>query len=156
MPARLEFDEGEKIVSINIPGDYTSTLLFVYENGKVSKVPMSAYATKSNRKKLLNAFSDKSRLVKILQIDTDSDIVLFTNDGRALMFNSAMLLSKAGRSSEGVYIMTRKKDRIVTDAKTAEDSGISHPEQYKVTRIPSSGLALDPDDKTEKQLSFID
>ena len=156
MPARLEFDEGEKIVSVNIPGDYTSTLLFVYENGKVSKVPMSAYATKSNRKKLLNAFSDKSRLVKILQIDTDSDIVLFTNDGRALMFNSAMLLSKAGRSSEGVYIMTRKKDRIVTDAKTAEDSGISHPELYKVTRIPSSGLALDPDDKTEKQLSFID
>ncbi len=156
MPARLEFDEGEKIVSVNIPGDYTSTLLFVYENGKVSKVPMSAYATKSNRKKLLNAFSDKSRLVKILQIDTDSDIVLFTNDGRALMFNSAMLLSKAGRSSEGVYIMTRKKDRIATDAKTAEESGISHPEQYKVTRIPSSGLALDPDDKTEKQLSFID
>ncbi|MCR4606347.1 MAG: topoisomerase IV [Oscillospiraceae bacterium] len=156
IPAKLDFDEGEKIIAAFIPGDYSSTLLFVYENGKVSKVPMSSYATKSNRKKLINAYSDKSRLVRIIRLDNDCDIVLFTNDGRALLFNSAMLLSKAGRSSEGVYVLTKKKDRILTDAATSEKSGLSDPYLYKVTRIPSSGQALDPDDNIEKQLSFID
>ena len=156
VPAKLDFDEGEKIIAAFIPGDYSSSLLFVYENGKVSKVPMSSYATKSNRKKLINAYSDKSRLIKIIRIDSDCDIVLFTNDGRALLFNSAMLLSKAGRASEGVYVLTKKKDRFLADAATADKSGLADPYLYKVTRIPSSGQSLDPDDNVEKQLSFID
>ncbi len=156
MPAKLDFDEGEKIISAYITGDYSSSLLFVYENGKVSKVPMSAYVTKSNRKKLINAYSDKSRLVKIIRIEGDTEIVLFSNDNRALLFNSAMLLSKAGRTSEGVYVLTKKKDRTVIDAKTAELSGLSDPTVYKVTRIPSSGQMLREDDNVEKQLSFID
>ena len=156
LPAKLEFDEGEKIISVFIPGDYSSSFLFVYENGKVSKIPVSSYATKSNRRKLLNAYSDKSPLVRIIPIEGDTDIVLYTNDQRALVFNSAMLLSKAGRASEGVFVLTKKKNRWVTDALMPEKAALSDPEHYRALRIPSSGAPLDGDDKVEKQLSLID
>ena len=156
LPAKLEFDEGEKIISVFIPGDYSSSFLFVYENGKVSKIPVSSYATKSNRRKLLNAYSDKSLLVRIIPIEGDTDIVLYTNDQRALVFNSALLLSKAGRASEGVFVLTKKKNRWITDALMPEKAALSDPEHYRALRIPSSGAPLDGDDKVEKQLSLID
>lgn len=156
IPAKLEFDDGEKIISVIIPGDYSSSLLFVYENGKVSKVPLSSYATKSNRKKLINAYSDKSRLIRIIPVVSDTDIVLYSSDSRALMFNSALLLSKTGRSSEGVFVFTKKKDRTVIDALPAADAGLADLECYKALKIPSSGCPLNREDLPEIQLSLID
>ncbi len=156
IPAKLEFDDGEKIISVIIPGDYSSSLLFVYENGKVSKVPMASYATKSNRKKLINAYSDKSRLIRIIPICKDTDVVLYSSDSRALLFNSALLLSKTGRSSEGVYVFTKKKYRTVVDAVAASDSSLIDIERYKALKIPSSGYPLNKEDLPEIQLSLID
>ena len=58
----LGFDEGESVIDVCFPGDYEGSVVFAYENGKVAQVELSAYATKSNRRKLTGAYCDKSPL----------------------------------------------------------------------------------------------
>ena len=156
LPSKLELEEGEKILSVFLPGDYSGTLIFVYENGKLSKVPLSAYATKSNRKKLLNAYSDKSPLVTILPLEEEKDIVLYTNDSRVLAVNTALLQSKTTRNTEGVFVLTKKTGRCLVKACFKEESGIFDLSPYKVFRIPSAGFPIKAEDLEEKQLSLID
>ena len=154
LPTKLGFDQGENILQVIFPGDSKGFVLFFFENGKVAKVPLSAYETKTNRKKLTGAFSDKSKVVKILALEADAQIALYATDGRAMIFSTADLLPKTTRSTIGVAVMSLKKKALLKDAVLLEESGIENQARYRVKSIPAAGAILKQEDSQEKQATF--
>ena len=133
---------------------YKGFVLFFFENGKAAKVPMSAYETKTNRRKLTGAYSDKSPLVKAVAMDTDEQMVVYSTDGRAAIFSTAQLLPKTTRNTQGVAVMSLKKKAVLKDAQLLTASGIVNESRYRTKTIPSAGALLKPEDSSEKQTSF--
>ena len=154
LPQKLGLDSGETIRSVVLTGAYRGFVLFFFENGKVAKVPLSAYETKTNRKKLTGAYSDKSPLVKVLSFETDTELVLYSGDGRAAVISTAMLLPKTTRNTQGVAVMTLRKKAVLTDAVPLKDSGIENVSRYHSKTIPSAGAILKDEDSREKQERF--
>ena len=154
LPQKLGFEQGEGMVALVFCGDYKGFVLFFFENGKVAKVPLSAYETKTNRKKLTGAYSDKSPLVKALALDGDEQMVVYSTDGRAAIFSTAQLLPKTTRNTQGVAVLTLKKKAVLKDAVLLEGSGIVNQSRYRSKTIPSAGALLKEEDSSEKQQSF--
>ena len=154
LPSKLGFDQGENLLQVIFPGDSKGFVLFFFENGKVAKVPLSAYETKTNRKKLTGAFSDKSRVVKILSLESDAQIALYSTDGRAMIFSTADLLPKTTRNTIGVAVMSLKKKAMLQNALLLEESGIENVSRYRMKSIPAAGALLRPEDSLEKQAAF--
>ena len=154
LPQKLGFEQGENLLGLVLCGDYKGFVLFFYENGKVAKVPMSAYETKTNRKKLTGAYSDKSPLVKVTALEADEQIALYSSDGRALIFSTAQLLPKTTRSTQGVAVMSLKKKALLTDAVVLEGSGIVNQSRYRSKTIPAAGALLKEEDTPDKQQMF--
>ena len=156
LPAKLQMEEGEGVITMLDPGDYSANVLLLFENGKAARLPLSVYATKTNRKKLVNAFSDKSPLVEVLLLTEEKDIALFTSDGRAIVFNSSLLQEKSSRSTQGVAVMAAKARRTLSAAKPLADTAIQTVSRYRVRSLPASGALLKSEDRGEKQLSLIE
>ena len=154
LPQKLGFEPGENLLSIQFCGDYKGFILFFFENGKAAKVPLSAYETKTNRKKLTGAYSDKSPLVCAMTLEEDAQIALYSSDGRAAIFSTAQLLPKTTRNTIGVAVMTLKKKAVLQNARLLEDSGITNPGRYRTKTIPSAGMLLKEEDSGNKQQSF--
>ena len=154
LPQKLGFEPGENLLSIQFCGDYKSFILFFFENGKAAKVPLSAYETKTNRKKLTGAYSDKSPLVCAMVLEEDVQIALYSSDGRAAIFSTAQLLPKTTRNTIGVAVMTLKKKAVLQNAVLLENSGIVNPGRYRTKTIPSAGTLLKEEDSGDKQQSF--
>ena len=154
LPQKLGFEPGENLTALLFCGDYKGFVLFFFENGKAAKVPLSAYETKTNRKKLTGAYSDKSPLVKALALDTDEQMVVYSTDGRAAIFSTAQLLPKTTRNTQGVAVMSLKKKAVLSDAVLLEHSGITNQSRYRTKTIPSAGALLKEEDSPEKQQSF--
>ena len=156
LPTVLEMDEGENIISMIDPGDYSGNILFVFENGKAARVEMSAYETKTNRKKLINAYCDKSPLVYVCVLEEEKNLVCFSTDGRAILFNTSLLAPKSSRSVQGVQVMNLKKNRVVQRACLLNETQIQNDSRYRARSIPGAGAILKPEDKGEQQLSLIE
>ena len=154
LPQKLGMDAGENILQVIFTGDGKGFVLFFFENGKVAKVPLSAYETKTNRKKLTGAFSDKCPVVKILSLPGDEQIALYSSDGRAMIFSTADLLPKTTRNTIGVAVMSLKKKAVLQNALRLEDSGIENQSRYRMKTIPAAGAILRPEDSQEKQAAF--
>ena len=154
LPQKLGFEPGENLVSLQFCGDYKGFVLFFFENGKAAKVPLSAYETKTNRKKLTGAYSDKSPLIAAMVLEEDAQIALYSSDGRAAVFSTAQLLPKTTRNTQGVAVMTLKKKAVLRDARLLEESGIANPGRYRTKTIPSAGMLLKEEDSADKQQSF--
>ena len=154
LPQKLGFEAGENLVSLLFCGDYKGFCLFFFENGKAAKVPLSAYETKTNRKKLTGAYSDKSPLVKAMALETDEQMVLYSSDGRAAIFSTAQLLPKTTRNTQGVAVLTLRKKASLQDAVLLAQSGIVNESRYRAKTIPSAGMLLKEEDSPEKQQSF--
>ena len=154
LPQKLGFEPGENMVSLQFCGDYKGFVLFFFENGKAAKVPLSAYETKTNRRKLTGAYSDKSPLVTAMALEEDAQIALYSSDGRAAIFSTAQLLPKTTRNTQGVAVMTLKKKAVLQNAVLLENSGITNPGRYRTKTIPSAGALLKEEDAAEKQQSF--
>lgn len=153
IPVQLGFDENENVHSMIVTTDYSGYLIMVFENGKVAKVPLSAYETKTNRKKLANAYSDKSPLVKMLFVKENADILLRTSNGRALVFNTAMILPKTTRDTIGVQVFTLKAKAAVNNACIVTEEMADEVRKFNVKSVPASGsLAKDLTDSD--QLTF--
>ena len=135
-------------------GDYKGFVLFFFENGKVAKVPLSAYETKTNRKKLTGAYSDKSPLVKAVAMDADDQMVVYATDGRAAIFSTALMLPKTTRNTQGVAVVSLKKKAVVTGIAPLEESGIVNQSRYRSKNIPTAGALLKEEDSPEKQITF--
>ncbi len=154
LPQKLGFEAGENLVALVFCGDYKGFILFFFENGKAAKVPLSAYETKTNRKKLTGAYSDKSPLIKAVALDADEQMVVYSTDGRAAIFSTAQLLPKTTRNTQGVAVMTLKKKAALRDAVLLTQSGIVNESRYRTKTIPSAGAVLKEEDSVEKQQTF--
>ena len=152
LPTRLKFDEGESVVSVLDPGDYSASIVLVFENGKAARVTLSGYETKNNRRKLINAYSDRSPLVAVIPVYEELDIAVFTKDERALVFNTSLLAARPTRSSQGVAVVNVKGKKPVTDAMLLRESMIRDVSRYRARTIPKTGIQLKPEDKGEEQL----
>ena len=156
LPAKLQMDEGENIITMIDPGDYKAHLLFFFENGKAARVELSAYETKTNRKKLVNAYSDKSPLRSVLKLTGETDLCCFSTDDRALVFNSSLLQPKTSRNAQGVAVMSLKTRRTLDRAKLLEETQIKNVPRYRVRSLPAAGALLRPEDREEQQMSLIE
>ena len=154
VPVKLGMDEGESAKFMIATSDYSGILLFFYENGKVAKVSLKAYETKTNRKKLTGAYSDKSPLVDVCAMTEDVQMAVFTTDGRAVIFSTAQLLPKTTRNTIGVSVVSLKKKASVSGVQLLKDCGITNPSRYRTRNIPSAGALLKEEDAPEKQISF--
>ena len=156
LPTRLKMDEGESIITMLDPKDYKNHLLFAFENGKIARVELSAYETKTNRKKLIGAYSDKSPLCAVFVLEGERDILCTASDNRALIFNTSLMQPKASRSTQGVAVMSLKAKRKMTGAVFAEESSIKNTARYRVRSIPAAGALIKDEDSEFQQISLID
>ena len=154
LPQKLGFDPEEKVLQVVLPGDYKGFVLFFFENGKAAKVPVSAYETKTNRRKLTGAYSDKSPIKSILSFETDVQLAVCATDGRCLIFSTAQLLPKTTRNTQGVSVMSLKKKALVSHVLPLEGSGIVNESRYRTKTIPAAGALLKSEDSQEKQIHF--
>ncbi len=153
IPTKLEFDQGENSVYMAVTTDYKGYMLFFFENGKVAKVDMESYATKTNRKKLINAYSDKSPLVAAFYITDDAEFVIKSTSGRLLLFNSGAIASKTTKNTQGVAVMTLKKGHRVASVVNFKEDMFVKPQRYRTKTLPSAGATLSAED-TGEQLTF--
>ena len=154
LPSMLEMQKDEKPLYVFTAGDYSGFFLFVFENGKVAKVPLSSYATKTNRKKLINAFSDASPLVRIIKAKEDFDLALFSDKDKTLIFNTSLINPKSSRDTLGVQGM-RLKNAKIKKAALLSETKIKEPEYYTARSIPLSGCTLRQEDRGFKQLKLL-
>ena len=154
LPQKLGFEQGENVLQVVLPGDYKGFALFFFENGKVAKVPLSTYETKTNRKKLTGAYSDKSPLKTVMALSADEQVAVYTTDGRAAIFSTAQLLPKTTRNTQGVAVVSLKKKATLSGAVLLTQSGIVNQSRYRSKTIPTAGAVLKEEDSPEKQISF--
>ncbi len=155
LPAKLGLDAGENVIFLCLPGDYSGSLLFAFENGRVARVSLSAYATTSNRRKLTGAYCDKFPLVQILPLTEDRELALLTNEPRALLVHTALLAPKTTRGTQGVQVMNIKPKYHLERLADVADTGITNQARYRTRTIPAAGALLRPEDSEEKQLELL-
>ena len=155
LPARLGMDEGENVIYLALAGDYSGFMLFLFENGKAAKVPLSAYATTSNRRRLTGAYSDKAPLTAMLALGEDTELALYTNEPRCLLMHTASLTPKTTRSTQGVAVMTIKPKYRLERVAPAAETGITNPARYRTRTLPAAGALLKAEDSDEKQLELL-
>lgn len=153
IPARVQMDEGENAAAMAATMDYSGFMLFVFENGKVAKVELSAYSTKTNRRKLLNAYSDKSPLVAALQLPGDCDVLLTATSGRMLLFNTGLIAPKSTKNTQGVAAMTLKKGQRVLSAVLYREGDLLNPARFK-KKIPASGALPNGEERASGQTTL--
>ena len=156
LPGKLSMDEGEKVKAVICPGDYKKNLLLFFENGKAARLDIAAYETKTNRKKLINAYSDKSPLAAAFTISEDINVAMFSSAGRAMVFNTSLLQLKTSRSTQGVAVMSLKKNHRLVTAAPLEETVIKNVSRYRVRSLPAAGALLRDEDRGETQMSLID
>ena len=149
LPAKLGMDSGENPVFMAVTTDYQGYLLFAFENGKAAKVPLSAYATKTRRRKLANAYSDKARLVQALQLAEDCEVLFTSSDTRMLIVHSGLIPAKVTKDTQGVAVMALKKKHLLVSARIY-DGGFADPKRYMVRTLPGAGALPKDGDATEQ------
>jgi DNA gyrase subunit A len=152
LPSRLSMDPEESVAGMVLPGDYSGALLFFFANGKAARVELSAYATTSNRRKLTGAYSDKSPLAALLFLHEDRELALYSNEPRALVFNTALLSPKSTRTTQGVQVMTLKPKYHLERAIPLEESSITNLARYRCRSIPAAGALMREEDGEQMRL----
>ena len=155
LPAKLGMDEGESVMGMVLPGDYSGYMIFFFENGKAAKVELSAYRTTSNRRRLTGAYSDKSPLRAMLHIREDREIAVYSSEPRVLIVSTALLGVKTTRTTQGVALLTLKKKHTLDTVRFPEETGITDLARYRGRSIPATGALLKTEDSDDKQLSLI-
>lgn len=137
--AKLGFDEGENARYMVVTADYSGYMLFFFENGKAAKIEMSAYATKTNRRKLIGAYSDKSPLVSVFYVPEDGEMLLTSSSGRMLLMHTGAIASKTTRSTIGVQVMTLKGRHKLVKAEPFTPELVTKPNRYRTKSLPAAG-----------------
>ena len=153
VPAKLSMEPDEKVVGMVVTTDYSGYVMTFFTNGRVSKVPLSAFVTKTNRKKLIKAYSDKYDLTSILKIDEECEILLKSSNNRALLLQTAVLQAKATKDNGGVAVMTQKKGQRLVSATVYKEGTLIKPHRYRTRTLPAAGSILSENEES-LQLSF--
>lgn len=154
LPNLLQLEQDEKIIYMVATDSYKGYMLFSFENGKSAKIELESYATKTNRKKLANAYSDLERLVDMRFLDNDIELVAYSSINKVLIFDTSNINPKSTRDSQGVQVLKEKKGSYMTRLVTVEESGIKDLEYYRTRSIPAIGCYLKDEDKENKQLTL--
>ncbi len=153
IPSKLGFDEGESAIFMVVLEKYEGFMVFFFENGKAAKVPLSSYETKTRRKKLIGAYSDKSPLAACFVTEEDKEFLLSSSGGRLLLVHSGAIPSKATRDTQGVAVMTLKKNAVVSGAKVFKDGMLENAHRFRTRNLPAAG-AIPKDGDLFEQISF--
>lgn len=156
LPNVLSMEDGEKILFMHITDTYEGNIMFAYENGKLSRVDLKAYETKTNRKKLVRACNDISPIVAIHYLESDEDFAAFSSLRKAIAFSSTLIPVKTTRTTQGVAVLVPKKGSVLTAVVRLSDSGFSDPEYYRIRRTPAIGYYLKEETIVNRQLSLGD
>ena len=154
LPGRLGMDEGEAILSMVITSDYSGQMLFFFASGKCAKIPLSSYATKQNRRKLLKAYCDKEPLAAMLFLPEETELAIRTSAGRMLLVSTAQIAAKATRDSQGVAVVTLKKNQTIASVVPADTLELANPHRYRVRSLPATGALIRAEDEGE-QMSLL-
>lgn len=149
IPARVQMEEGERAIYMANTSDFSGYMLFVFENGKAAKVELGAYQTKTNRKKLLSAYSDKSPIAAVLQLQEDCEVLLTASSGRMLLFHTGLIAAKATKNTQGVQAMNLKKGQRVMGAVLYREGMLANPARYK-KKLPALGALPDGEEGGEQ------
>ncbi|NLB36397.1 MAG: topoisomerase IV [Clostridiales bacterium] len=152
--SKLEMDQGETAIQMTVTSDYKRYMLFFFENGKVAKIDLSSYQTKTNRKKLIKAYSDKSPIVAIKHIQQDCELVMQSSAGRLLLLNTGAIAPKATKDTVGVSVMTLKKGQRLFQVRDYIEGEFKKPYRYKTKNLPAAGAVLSAGDAGE-QISMV-
>ncbi len=153
VPAKLEFEKDEKPIYMAVTKDYKGYMLFFFENGKVAKVDMDGYSTKTNRKKLIKAYSNKAPIVSCMYIPEDTEIVITSTAGRHLLVNTAAISPKTTKDTAGVNVLTVKKYHKLQSVRLYKEGEFAKPHRYRTKTLPAAGAVLSAEDSGE-QLSL--
>ncbi len=159
LPAALGFDPDERVVTALPTKDYSGHVVFFYENGKASRIPLSAYETKTNRKRLTGAYCSKFPLAAVFDTSGGENFLLSTTDHRYLLISAKQIPEKASRDSQGVQILTFRKNKTLAKVIRYKDGQLVKPERYTAQSLPSGGCLLSAADKPkfeETQLTIED
>ncbi len=158
IPNLLGLTDKEQIVGMAVTDNFKGELIFCFENGKAAKVPLSAYQTKTNRKKLTGAFSSKSPMVEMffLPEGEQTEIVLFSDSGRAVAVKSDKIPLKTTRSTQGVNIMSSRKGSVVSRCALAAESNIINMSRFRTRTYPAVGALVRESDLGIEQISIDD
>jgi len=153
--AKLGMEENERVVYMAVIKEYKGFMLFAFENGKLAKVEMPSYETKTNRKKLIGAYCDKFPLAAALYIEDESDVVIHSSSGRRLLLFTGEVTAKTARATQGVQVMTQKKGHRVTALELYTDGMLKNPHRYRGKSLPAGG-ALPAASEAGEQVSMLD
>lgn len=153
VPSKLGMEQDERVVATVVTDDYNGFVLSFFSNGRVSKVPLSSYKTKTNRKKLIKAYSDKFDLCKIVSVEEDCEFLLRSTGGRTLLFNTGVITAKNTKDNGGVAVMTQKKGQHLSDVILYKEGMLIKPHRYRTRTLPAAGSMLSAEE-TAVQLSF--
>ena len=150
VPAKLGMEEGESVVYMAVTKDYSGFMLFFFENGKFAKVELSAYETKTNRKKLVKAYSDKSPLAAARFIAEDCELVLQSSAGRLLLLHTGAITPKTTKDTIGVAVMTLKRGQKLMRVRDYREGEFAKPHRYRTKNLPAAGALLSAEDEGEQ------
>jgi len=139
LPQKYDFDKDEKVVYTAVIKDYSGYMLFFFRNGKAARVPLSAYETKTNRKKLINAYSDASPLVAAFCMNTEAEFVLMASNDRCLIASSASIAPKTTKNTIGVNVLTLKSKNVLSSVELFREGMFEEPGHYRTKNIPAAG-----------------
>ena len=154
IPGRLGMDEGENVLSMVITSNYSGYMLFFFASGKCAKIPLSSYATKQNRRKLLKAYCDKEPLAKLFFLPEETELAIRTSASRMLLVGTAQIAAKTTRDSQGVAVVTLKKNQTIASVVPADTLELATPHRYRVRSLPATGALLRAEDEGE-QMSLL-
>ena len=152
IPNLLSMQGGERVVGMISTADFAGFVLFCFENGKIAKISLKSYETKLNRKKLTNAYSTASPLVKMLFLKEEAELAAISNIGKALVFDSANIAVKTTKNSQGVNVLTSKRGSKMIDVLFANETSFSDTSYYKTKNIPAVGCFIRDEDKGVEQM----
>ncbi|MEA4813401.1 MAG: DNA topoisomerase (ATP-hydrolyzing) subunit A [Oscillospiraceae bacterium] len=155
LPVKLGMDEGENVVFMALPGEYSAHLLFFFANGRAARVPLAAYKTTSNRRKLTGAYCDKFPLAGIMLLEGEREIAMYTNEPRALIINTALIAPKATRSTQGVIVFSIKPKYHLERVCATEETSITNIPRYRARSLPAAGAVVKEEDSEERQMELM-
>ena len=150
IPAKLGMEEGENVIYMAVTKDYSGFMLFFFENGKVAKVELSAYETKTNRKKLVKAYSNKSLLAAARFAAEDCELVLQSSAGRLLLLHTGAIAPKSTKDTIGVAVMTLKRGQKLLHVRDYREGEFAKPHRYRTKNLPAAGALLSSEDEGEQ------
>lgn len=153
VPGKLEMAEGEQVVYTAVVSEYTGYMIFVFENGKLAKVDMASYATKTNRKKLINAYSNKSPLAQAIYIKEDTELVICSSSGRMLLVNTGAILPKTTKDTQGVSVMKLKKTHKISSLHIYHEGEFEKAWRFRAKNLPAAG-SLPSENDVAEQITF--